>query len=271
MTRASPFPDFEHNAAVYDKVAAEYDAQMSLHPSDVLARQAFVDLVAQHVVSGSTLLDFGCGTGLDALEYVRRGYRVVAYDNSPGMMARLEQRCHAEIASGQIITSTGGYPSFLDAFPWSPRPNALVSNFAVLNLIRDLPPLFDTIARHLAPPGWVIVSMMNPLHWTRLRTSRWWSLALRESGTPRLNLTRPYTSYLHFVKDVLRAAPQFHLVGRANAGAFVRYDAVARGKTESRWWSDSLSHDRPLRRLAWHSAAHKLLGHFVFLVLRRDP
>ena len=36
--------------------------------------------------SGSTLLDFGCGTGIDALEYAQKGYRVLAYDNSPGMV-----------------------------------------------------------------------------------------------------------------------------------------------------------------------------------------
>jgi hypothetical protein len=116
----------------------------------------------------------------------------------------------------------------------------------------------------------VIVSILNPVHWTRLRTSHWWRIALRESGEAPINLTRPYTSYLHSVQDVLRAARQFRLVGRANAGAFVRYDTAPPGTTRSRWWSDSRSNDRRLRRLAWHSAAYKMLGRFVFLVLRRD-
>jgi SAM-dependent methyltransferase len=268
--RSSPVPDFETNAAHYDTVAAGYDAQMSLHPSDVLARRAFVDLVGRQVSPGSTLLDFGCGTGLDAREYVRRGYRVLAYDHSPGMMARLSERCHSEIESGDITTCSDGYSSFLNEFPWSGAPGAVVSNFAVLNLIPDLEPLFETFARHLAPPGWVIVNILNPMHWTRLRTSAWWRMALRNGGQARVNLTRPYVSYLHFANDLLRAAPQFHLVGRANAGAYVRYDAVAPGTPRTVWWSDAQSDDRRLRRLAWHSAAHTMLGHFMFLVLRRD-
>lgn len=270
MIGSSSVPDFESNAAHYDAVAAQYDAQMRLYPSDVLARQAFVDLVGRHVSPGSTLLDFGSGTGLDALDYVGRGYRVLAYDHSPGMMARLEQRCHAEIGSRDITTWSSGYASFLDGFPWSQQPQAVASNFAVLNLIPDLGPLFETFARHLAPPGWMFVSILNPIHWTRLRTSHWWRIALRQSGEAPLNLTRPYASYLHSVNEVLRAAHQFRLVGRANAGALVRYDAVPRGKTPSVWWSDPQMHEGRLRRLAWHTAAHKLLGHFVFLVLRRD-
>ena len=271
LMRSSPVPDFERNVAHFDRVAAEYDAQMSLHPTDVLARQAFVELVAKHLPAGSTLLDFGCGTGLDAVDYVRRGYRVLAYDHSPGMMARLEQRCRAEIASGDITPSSVDYASFLNGFPWSAAPRAVVSNFAVLNLIRDLEPLFDTFARHLAPPGWMIISVLNPLHWTRLRTSQWWTSAFRDSVEARLNLNAPYTSYLHSVRALVRAAHQFHLVGRANAGAFVRYDVAASGNSRSLWWSDASSNDRPLRRLAWHTPAHRMLGRFVFLVLRRDP
>jgi hypothetical protein len=117
----------------------------------------------------------------------------------------------------------------------------------------------------------MIISILNPVHWTRLRTSHGWSSAFRDSGEAPLTLTVPYTSYLHSVRELLRAAHQFRLVGRANAGAFVRYDVVAPGKSPSLWWSDAGSHDRPLRRLAWHTPAHKMLGRFVFLVLRRDP
>ena len=89
-------PDFERNAATYDRLAPQYDAHMRRKTSDALARSAFVDLVAQHVTPGSTLLDFGCGTGMDALDYVRRGYRVQAYDHSPGMIAQLENRCQSQ-------------------------------------------------------------------------------------------------------------------------------------------------------------------------------
>jgi ubiquinone/menaquinone biosynthesis C-methylase UbiE len=79
---------FEQNAAVHNELAADYDARLSGNPHNALARRAFVELVARHVPTGSTLLDFGCGTGLDALDHAHSGYRVLAYDNSPGMLVQ---------------------------------------------------------------------------------------------------------------------------------------------------------------------------------------
>jgi len=255
---------FEQNAAVHNELAADYDAHLSGNPHNALARKAFVELVARHVHEASTLLDFGCGTGLDALEYARRGYRVLAYDNSPGMLAKLEHRCQSEIASGAISPCSVGYSSFLDCFPQAPAPQAVVSNFGVLNSIPDLASLFDTFAQRLAPPGWMIVSILNPIHWKelktfRLKTFRWW-----RSGHPHIYATEPYTTYLHFVPAVRRAARAFQLVGRANAGALVRYDAAA----QRMWWGETTGR---LRRVIWRTPAHRLLGHFVFLVFRRDP
>ena len=251
---------FEQNAAVHNELAAQYDAHLSGNPYNALARQAFVELVARHVPEGSTLLDFGCGTGLDAFDYAHRGYRVLAYDNSPGMLAQLQRRCQAEIAAGEITPCSVGYSSFLDRFPQWPGPQAVVSNFGVLNSIPDLAPLFDTFAQRLAPPGWMIVSILNPIHWKELKTPRWWR------GS-HIYATQPYTTYLHFVPAVRRAARSFQLVGRANAGALVRYDEAG----QRLWWEEPGSDPARLRRAIWRTPAHRLLGHFVFLVFRRDP
>ena len=180
--------DFVQNAAFHDELAPRYDAHLTNSPYNILAREAFVELVTGCVSPGSTLLDFGCGTGIDAFQYAQKGYRVLAYDNSPGMVAQLERRCKAGIASGEITAWSEDYPSFLMHFPQSPAPSAAVANFAVLNSIRELTPLFDTFARHLAPPGWIVVSILNPIHWQRLKTPRWWLKALRDrDGIARLH------------------------------------------------------------------------------------
>jgi SAM-dependent methyltransferase len=260
--------DPEQNAAFYDELAAHYDSHLT-SPHDVLARAAFRDLVARHVAPGSTLLDFGCGTGLDALAYAHQGYRVLAYDNSAGMVAELKRRCRNEIAAGTILPCSGDYAAFLNRWPVWPAPNATVADFAVLNSIRDLQPLFERFAERLAPPGWVIVSILNPIHWTKLKESGWWLRALQARGEPALYLTRPYVSYLHFVRNLLRAAPQFHLTGRANAGGLVRYDETWPAKKQL-WWGKEGSQAGRGSRALWNTPAHKLLGHFVFLVLRRD-
>jgi SAM-dependent methyltransferase len=260
--------DAERNAAFYDELAAHYDAHLT-NPHDALARAAFQDLVARYVAAGSTLLDFGCGTGVDALEYVQRGHRVLAYDNSAGMVAQLERRCRNEIASGSILPYSTGYAAFLKQWPAWPAPDAVVANFAVLNSIRDPGPLFETFAQRLAAPGWVIVSILNPIHWTKLRAPKWWMNDLQARGGPAVYLTQPYASYLHFVRTLVRSARQFRLMGRANAGSLVRYDEILPGNKQL-WWGKEDSQTGPGARVLWSTPAHRVLGHFVFLVFRRE-
>lgn len=261
--------DFAQNAAFHDRLAPQYDAQMAKSAYDTLAREAFVELVGRYVSPGSTLLDFGCGTGIDALHYARKGYCVQAYDNSPGMLAQLRLRCKTDVASGQIIAWSEDYPSFLDRFPQPPAPSAAMANFAVLNSIRKLAPLFETFARNLAPPGWMMLSILNPLHWSKLKKSGWWLRSLDPRDGSPVYAVQPYATYMHVVSHLLRAAPQFHLVGCANAGRFVRYQAT-RPENEKSWWELTDSKKKGMQRILWRTPAYRLLGQFVFLVLRRD-
>jgi SAM-dependent methyltransferase len=262
--------DFLRNAAFHDQLAAQYDEQLMRNPYDVLARRAFREIVARYVPASSTVLDFGCGTGLDALAYAERGCRVIAYDNSSGMVAQLDQRCRTHIESGRVTPYSMNYPSFLEDFPKWPSPNAVLTNFAVLNSIQDVGVLFDLFARRLSPPGWVIASVLNPIHWSKMKTVQWWRSALNSPQGPRILTTEPYVSYLHPEQSLRRAAKGFRLVGRANAGSLVRYDDLISGE-KSEWWEPQNSTTNGRERALWHTPARRLLGHFVFLVWRRDP
>jgi SAM-dependent methyltransferase len=263
-------PDFGQNAAFHDRMAAQYDHQLIRNPHNVLARDAFRDLVERYLPCGSTLLDFGCGTGLDAEHYAGRGYRVLAYDNSPGMVGQLRQRCAAQIAGGQIQTCSVPYPSFPARLPAWPAPQAIVANFAVLNSIRDLEPLFGHFTELLAPRGWLIVSVLNPIHWSKVRMPAWWRNALPHPTGPRLYMHQPYACYLHFVPGLLRAARGYTLVGRGRAGTLVRYYEVSQPHEPPSWWSPDGSPVAGLERILWQTSLRKWLGHFLFLVLRRD-
>ena len=260
-------PDYAQNAAFHDRLAAEYDRRLTRNPHDALARQAFRDLVTRYVPSGGVLLDFGCGTGLDAHYYARRGYRVLAYDSSAGMVSQLARRCAAEVAAGQVHACSFEYAAFPGGLPPWPAPQAIAMNFAVLNSVRDLEPLFGRFRELLQPGGWLMMSVLNPLHWSKVKMPAWWRNILPHPTAPRLYMTEPYASYLHFVPALLRAAHGFHLVGRAQAGAMVRYDEVGRHGPSSWWTPDGMGWQRCL----WRTPIYKLLGHFVFLVLRRNP
>jgi hypothetical protein len=106
----------------------------------------------------------------------------------------------------------------------------------------------------------VIASVLNPIHWSKIRTLEAWRSA-------RGHTNEPYASYLHSVDSLRRAARKFHLVGRANAGSLVRYEDDQEMQS---WWEPETRRANWWERLVWKTPAHRMLGHFVFLVWRRD-
>ncbi|MDE3181039.1 MAG: class I SAM-dependent methyltransferase [Acidobacteriota bacterium] len=127
-------------------------------------RDAFLASVAERVDPGNLLLDFGCGTGTDALWYAQNGYRVIACDNSAGMIEQLRIKCADQVSRGAIVPYCSDYETFLK-LDLQPRLIAVVSNFAVLSLVSDLPRFFAALAGHVAPYGYAVVSALKPLFW----------------------------------------------------------------------------------------------------------
>jgi SAM-dependent methyltransferase len=253
--------------AYYDAIATRYDADVTTSARDRLARRAFVDLVTRAVLPRGRIVDFGCGTGLDAAEYVRLGYSVVAYDRSHGMLEQLQRRCAASIASGQVTVSPPSLAALERTLETAGGAAAIVANFAVLNMVDDLVQLCDLFSRILPRDGVLVVSVLNPWHWREMATPRWWGEALRFSRqTPHRHPQRHFDCYLHFERDVLEAARDFRLCGRARAGSMVRYRPVD-GTDAITWTDPALA--RSIAALAWRTPLARVLGPFLFLVLRR--
>jgi len=110
-------PDVEKNACCHTRLAPEYDACMAKHAGNAWVRGAFRHVVEQIVAPGSLLLDFGCGTGTDSLWYAQRGYRVLAYDNAPGMMAAVRRSIVAPVLALGIFLIHGSVDVFLMTTP----------------------------------------------------------------------------------------------------------------------------------------------------------
>src|SRR5579863_8954814 len=125
-------------------VGADYDRAITALESDRRARAAFQQLVARIAAPHAALYDFGAGTGIDARVYAERGHTVGAYDVDPGMRQQFAVRCRDLIDAGRITLDTGSYSQFL-AGPVNAdrRVDLVTSNFAPLNLIAQLPPLFE--------------------------------------------------------------------------------------------------------------------------------
>ena len=83
--RASVVADYDHDAPTYDD---------DMYP--VTVHVAFVDRLLATCPPGGTILDAPCGTGQYFAQVAARGYRVVAIDQSAGMLAQARARGIAE-------------------------------------------------------------------------------------------------------------------------------------------------------------------------------
>lgn len=160
-----------------------YDTAMTARPSDRRARSAFQALVLTIAKPGSLLYDFGAGTGIDARFYAERGYKVGAYDIDPRMRRRFAVRCSDYIETGRITLDSGSYREFLTSRTLNGcrQADLVLANFAPLNLVPDLPELFERFRSLLTPDGAVLASVLSPYHIGELRYGWWWR-----------NLTRLY-------------------------------------------------------------------------------
>lgn len=192
---------------------AAYVAAMNRDPTDREYRRAFQDLALKLVPPRGHVFDFGSGPGLDARRYAREGQRVSAYDVNPAMCDYFAAHCAHEIAAGSVRLATGPFGDFLRK-PETADADLVVSNFAPLNLVADLPPLMAKFARMLTPGGKLLASILNPCFRELPRSSAWWR------SLPRLLWTGRYTTLLHGEIPVQRwlpgrlaaeGAPHFHL------------------------------------------------------------
>jgi SAM-dependent methyltransferase len=239
--------DVRRTSAYYDRTASEYDRQVEGLAVNRTIRDAFRPRVSELAGPAGAIVDFGCGTGTDAAWYAARGHHVVAYDISAGMVNVLRS-VHADtVARGQIVPVAGS----LDDLDQVLRPlapvDAIAANFAVLNHVRDLEPLFRVLSSHVRPGGSLVASLLNPVLLADMRQRWWWRGALQSLRSGAIAFRGDVTTYRHYVRAVRRAArPHLELA------------EVGRSDAEGRWSSG---------HVGWREAMKQ---QFVFVVLRKN-
>jgi SAM-dependent methyltransferase len=248
----------------YDDIATTYDADMSRVPGDAWTREAFQDFVTRELSPGEGLLDFGCGTGIDAKVYAACGFRVVGYDSSPAMVREALNRCRTEVQRGVVEIFSCPYEEFLRR-PWSrDRPSAIACNFAVLNLVPSLRAAFARFHEILQPGGRVFVSLLNPCHVRNvaipgLRRPMMRAILRGSAEFPSAKVP----TLLYRERFVRREArPWFELERRAGVGAIVNYTSIA-----GSWRAPAGPRERMERRL-FSTRIMAGAGKFTFLNLR---
>jgi SAM-dependent methyltransferase len=141
-------------AAAFDAIAGRYDTLFSptANPLIPIMRERVYGVVARHFIPGSTLLELGCGTGEDTLALTARGYRIVASDPAPNMIA--EARAKLSGAGDAVRFVNQGAGDLARTWPsLGLSVDGVFSNFAPLNCEPSLGPVRQLLEHTLRPGG----------------------------------------------------------------------------------------------------------------------
>jgi SAM-dependent methyltransferase len=185
MTEASPsvaVADMLHaTAAAFDSVAPTYDGPQG--NNDLIQRMRAIvwGRIEALAAPASTLLDLGCGTGLDAEHFATMGHRVIATDWSPAMVERTAVR--AATSAGSIDARHVGAQELDRLGDCIGEIDLAYSNFGPLNCVPDLGRTAADLARLVKPGGHVVFTVIGRwcpwevAHYARRR--RWNRIGVR--------------------------------------------------------------------------------------------
>jgi len=151
--------------AAFDAIAAVYDAVEARNPILQWMRDRVQRAALSAFPRHGCLLEIGCGTGVDALFFARRGHRVVAVEPSAQMLGAAKDKIAAAGFSGAVEFWQGGAAN-LDEVIASYRAasfDGIFSNFGALNCVADLRRFARDAAVLLRPGGRMLLSLMPPV------------------------------------------------------------------------------------------------------------
>uniref|UniRef100_Q01S22 Methyltransferase type 11 n=1 Tax=Solibacter usitatus (strain Ellin6076) TaxID=234267 RepID=Q01S22_SOLUE len=139
-----------NSTALFDGMAARYDAMWTTTPVGRAQRDLVWRDVEPLFEAGERILDIGCGTGEDAAHFAARGVAVRAIDASPAMVSAARARgvaaevCRAEDVARIEETFDGA-----------------ISNFGALNCVEDLSAVAESLAAVVHPGGRAAICLLG--------------------------------------------------------------------------------------------------------------
>ncbi len=145
---------------VFDEVAENYDAAFTCTPCGRELRRIVWQVMEMAFRPGARILELNCGTGEDAVWLAQRGVRVLATDNSPGML-EVASRKAARMGFSDLIE----FQELDLAAPVLRCPDGsfdgALSNFGGMNCVPRVDSTADLLARNIRPGGHAIVVVMS--------------------------------------------------------------------------------------------------------------
>jgi SAM-dependent methyltransferase len=200
--------------AAFDRIASQYDELWTYSAVGRLQREAVwrrLDIVFQGT---DLLLDLGCGTGEDALHFMRNGISVRAIDASPEMVCIARRRgVDASVLGIEEINQVQG--DF----------GGVISNFGAFNCVGDLHAIRSPLARLIRPGGHLAICILGQFC---LWETAWCLLqgeprkAHRRWGSEHWGASLQIPVRFRSVRQLARALhPEFALCEWRGIGAFV--------------------------------------------------
>lgn len=261
--------------AEFDAVADHYTAAVEQNPFRRYLRDRSVRQVLPLFQGLDPILELGCGTGLETLELLRAGHRVIAVDISPRMIDQLRQRADSAGLSEKLETLLGSIGDLEHVLSdYSSRSlGAVLSTFGALNLDPHLDRLPAVLGRLLPPKAPFFAGILNRFGFvtaTYLAVARHPHEAVRRLRNPVVAggflyplEVRPYTSQ-EFAR---RFRPGFTLERVAAASVLV--PPYWSSRLYAFWGAHGRFRLRQLDRQLSELAPFREFGEYLFLTLRR--
>ena len=152
---------FINVSEAFSRQSTHYDAEEENHPILQWMRRQVRAHVMAFLKPSDRILELNAGTGLDAIFFAQRGFRVHATDLSPGMISQLEKKIGALQLRDKVTIQKCSFTALEDihAGPF----DYVFSNFGGLNCIADLSPVTQKLPALLKPGGLVTMVIMPPI------------------------------------------------------------------------------------------------------------
>lgn len=167
MSLREQMSDENRAGAAFSKQAAIFDELERENPIVLELRRRIRRNILSLIRPEETLLELNAGTGLDAVEFARRGIRVTATDIADGMIQQMRRKAE-QYALGEYLRVRQCSFASLEEL-WDKEPDSAVafdhifSNFGGLNCAEDLAAVIQTLKPLLKPRGTVTLVIMPPV------------------------------------------------------------------------------------------------------------
>jgi ubiquinone/menaquinone biosynthesis C-methylase UbiE len=152
---------FAEVAQAFSLTAEKYDRFALDHPNLSRMRGQVYSHLQRYLPPGASILELNSGTGTDAVNLARLGYRVHATDIAPGMLSRLRAKVSELELEEQVVVQDCSFTELerVTAGPFE----AVFSDLGGLNCIPDLGLVAAKLPRLLKPGGLVTWVLMPPI------------------------------------------------------------------------------------------------------------